>query len=381
MSFEALIKAEAVRLGFSIVGITNSSIPPHINEYKTWISQGYHADMDYLATPKAILRRTDPNHIHPDVKSIISLGYRYSPPAAPLLATSQFSGIIASYAQGPDYHRNLKTKLIELCKFLENHTGKSYKHLWYSDTGAILEKEYAMRAGLGWIGKNSCLITRNFGSYIYLSEIFTNLDLKPDDNPGKDSCGKCNKCIEACPTGCISHNRTIDSRRCISYLTIENKGMIPLELRPAIGNNIFGCDICQLVCPWNREEKIKNNNAFQPPNNYVNPDLRLEILLSQEGFSEKYDNSTLRRIHRDGYLRNVAIALGNIKEKEIFSLLVNCFVNESDPFIKGHIAWAIGQNPHPDAINLLVKKLGEETNLLVLAEIQTAIIPKTYNQT
>jgi epoxyqueuosine reductase len=216
--------------------------------------------MAYLATERSRARRADPREILPECRSILVLATPYSPPDIALSGTSEareveahgLTGHIASYAWGEDYHDVLPARMKELVQFIETQVGGPVKHRWYTDTGPILERDLAQRAGIGWIGKNTCLISPKFGSYFLLSEILLDLALEPDSPFITDHCGTCTRCIEACPTDCILPDRTIDASRCISYLTIELKDEIPSELRDKIGNWVFGCDICQIVCPWNR---------------------------------------------------------------------------------------------------------------------------------
>ena len=205
--------------------------------------------MGWMGTGRNRQRRANPKLILPECQSILMLGIAYSP--APQPPISRGDGQVASYAWGDDYHDVLPERLQAIVTFIEAQVGHSVPNRWYTDTGPILEREIAQRAGLGWIGKNTCLINPNSGSYFLLAEIFLGIELPPDDPITSDHCGTCTRCIEACPTNCILPNRTIDANRCISYLTIEEKGPIPVDLRPQMGNWVFGCDVCQQVCPWN----------------------------------------------------------------------------------------------------------------------------------
>ncbi|MFO3797403.1 MAG: tRNA epoxyqueuosine(34) reductase QueG, partial [Anaerolineales bacterium] len=244
LTLEQHIKKEARRLGFDLAGITTPDPPPHFEAFLRWLEAGRHGEMAYLAMPRSLERRADPRRILPECRSIIVLAMRYPasrPPATPTC------GQIASYAWGKDYHLVIEERLQALTEFIIAQIGHAVPYRYYTDTGPLLERDLAQRAGLGWIGKNGCLINPRYGSYFLLAEILLGLELAPDPPFPTDHCGHCTRCIQACPTHCILPDRTIDARRCLSYLTIENKGEIPEELRPQIGNWIFGCDICQEV--------------------------------------------------------------------------------------------------------------------------------------
>ncbi len=229
---------------------------------------------------------------------------------------SPLNGRIAAYAWGDDYHDLFTDRMQALAVFIEAQVGAPVQTRCYSDTGPILERDLAQRAGLGWTGKNSCLIHPRQGSFFLLAEMLLAVDLSPDQEFSTDHCGSCRRCLDACPTGCILPDRTLDSRRCISYLTIELKGVIPLDLRPLMGDWIFGCDICQQVCPWNQRFSRKiTNSAFNPRPENQRPDIDQEILLTQQEFSRKFKGSPIKRAKRRGYLRNIAVALGNLGER------------------------------------------------------------------
>ena len=240
------IKVKAQELGFILAGVTTPDPPPHYSTFEHWLAQGRHGTMEYLATERSRARRANPREIMPTCKSILVLATPYSPPFAESLPER---GKIAAYAWGKDYHDILPERMKELVRFIEEQVGYPVDNRWYTDTGPILERDLAQRAGIGWIGKNTCLIHPKRGSYFLLSEILLDLALEPDPPFVTDHCGTCTRCIAACPTDCILPDRTIDATRCISYLTIELKNAIPLELRDNIGTWVFGCDICQMVCP------------------------------------------------------------------------------------------------------------------------------------
>ena len=247
------IKLKAQQLGFILAGVTTPAPPDHYSTFEAWLAQGRHGRMDYLARDRSRARRANPREIIPECQSILVLATPYNPPRARREPANDIAlrGQVAAYAWGDDYHDVLPARMKELVQFIEEQVGHSVTNRWYTDSGPILERDLAQRAGIGWIGKNTCLIHPKHGSYFLLSEIFLDLALEPDPPLRTDHCGTCTRCIEACPTDCILPNRTLDATRCISYLTIELKDDTPAELREKIGDWVFGCDICQTVCPWN----------------------------------------------------------------------------------------------------------------------------------
>jgi epoxyqueuosine reductase len=370
------IKAEAQSLGISLVGITSPKPPPHLDIYNLWLANGRHGAMAYLASDRARQHRSDPLMILPACRSIITVGIRYpSPVDIPPDPGNLLTGRIAAYAWGEDYHRVLPPRLDKLAENIERINQRPIQQRRYTDTGPILEREFTQRAGLGWIGKNTCLIAPDQGSYFLLAEIFIDLELEPDDPFLPDRCGICRRCIEACPTSCILPDRTLDARRCISYLTIELKGSIPLDMRSLMGDWCFGCDVCQEVCPWNiRFATPESEQAFAPRAGLARPDLRKEIHLSPTLFNQKFKHNPVLRTRRRGYLRNVAIALGNHKDPSAMADLEGVMLSESEPAIRGHVAWAIGQIGGQRARQVLEKARKRELDSFVLGEIETALV-------
>jgi epoxyqueuosine reductase len=234
----------------------------------------------------------------------------------------------------------------------------------------LLERELAQRAGLGWIGKNTCLINPEAGSYFFLAEILLGIELEPDHPFTHDRCGKCTRCMTACPTGCILPDRTLDSRRCISYLTIELKVMLPHELRPRMGTCVFGCDICQQVCPWNRFAAPGADPVFGQP---LIPNLLDELALSTSDFNQKYRHSPLMRAKRRGYLRNVAVALGNLNDPKAVPALTQAIMTDHEPLVRAHAAWALGWIGNQQARTTLEKAAGTENDMMVKLEIQISL--------
>jgi epoxyqueuosine reductase len=335
------IKEKARQLGFTLAGVTTPEPPSHYSTFENWLAQGHHGTMDYLATERSRARRAGPREILPECKSILVLATPYNPPLPSQEAAEgvgvRASGQVASYAWGDDYHDVLPARMKELVQFIEEQVGEPVKNRWYTDTGPILERDLAQRAGIGWIGKNTCLIHPKHGSYFLLSEILLDLALEPDPPFVTDHCGTCTLCIEACPTDCILPDRTIDARRCISYLTIELKEDIPVELRDKMGNWVFGCDICQMVCPWNRFAE-EGDPAFE--NIAPRPPLTDELVMSPQEFNQRFKRSPIKRAKRRGYLRNIAVALGNIGDRHALPVL-NHVLEDPESMVREHAQWAI----------------------------------------
>jgi epoxyqueuosine reductase len=328
------IKEKARELGFVLAGVTTPEPPPHFSTFENWLAQGQHGTMGYLANERSRTRRADPREILPECKSILVLATPYSPP----LPMGEGLGVrFASYAWGADYHDVLPARMKELVQFIEEQAGGPIKNRYYTDTGPILERDLAQRAGIGWIGKNTCLINPKQGSYFLLSEILLDLALEPDLPIVTDHCGTCTRCITACPTQCILPDRTLDARRCISYLTIELKDDIPTELRPLIGDWAFGCDVCQMVCPWNRFA-VEGDPAFGTQN--PSRSLTEELEITSQEFNQRFKRTPIKRAKRRGYLRNVAIALGNTAGWQALPVLNNA-LEDPEPMVREHAKWAV----------------------------------------
>lgn len=340
------IKDEARRLGFILAGVTTPDPPLHYATFEHWLARNLHGTMDYLATEKARTRRAEPRAILPECKSILVLATPYSPPSPVRRRDGSEVGVrgrIASYAHGEDYHTVLPARMQELIQFIEEQVQRPVKNRYYTDTGPILERDLAQRAGIGWIGKNTCLIHPKQGSYFFISEIFLDLELEPDAPFVTDHCGTCTRCITACPTDCILPDRTLDATRCISYLTIELKDDISVDLREKIGDWVFGCDVCQMVCPWNRFAS-EGDPAFSDKEPL--PPLTGELTLTPHAFSQRFKRTPITRAKRRGYLRNVAVALGNTGDMHALPVLQNA-LNDEEPMIREHAQWAIEEiNQH-----------------------------------
>ncbi|MBI5298111.1 MAG: tRNA epoxyqueuosine(34) reductase QueG [Chloroflexi bacterium] len=336
-SLTLAIKNEARRLGFALVGVVLPAPPPHYSTFEGWLAQGRHGTMGYLANESARARRADPRLILPECQSILVLGTPYFPSRPVGEEPGMRSGKIAAYAWGKDYHLVLPGRMKQLVEFIEAQAGHSIPNRWYTDMGPLLERDLAQQAGLGWIGKNTCLINPRLGSTFFLSEILLGLELDPDPPFATDQCGTCTRCLEACPTQCILPDRTLDARRCISYLTIELKADIPADLRALMGDWVFGCDVCQQVCPWNR---------FAPAGDPVFEGLiplrtlTEDLALTPEAFNHTFRDSPVKRAKRRGYLRNVSVALGNCGDESALTALDSA-LDDPEPLVREHAAWAI----------------------------------------
>jgi epoxyqueuosine reductase len=365
------IKAEAKRLGFDLVGITTPDPPPHTDIYQKWLEAERHGEMGYLETDRALRRRKNPLEILPECKSILVAGMNYLPEG---LIQKAFHPRVSAYAQGEDYHDVIVARFQELVDFIQSLVPFSFPHRIYTDTGPILERELGQRAGLGWIGKNTCLIHPQMGSYFFLGEILLALELEFDQPFEKDYCGSCTRCLDACPTECILPDRTLDAPRCISYLTIELKNSIPPALRSSIGDWIFGCDRCQEVCPWNnRFAQPTSQAAFLPNPKITHASLADFLELSEESFRSHFHHSPLKRAKWQGILRNAAINAGNNPNPNHIPLLANLLTKNPHPIVRSHAAWALGQMKEEKCRSILESAKDREENPAVIKEITLAI--------
>ncbi|MYB92865.1 tRNA epoxyqueuosine(34) reductase QueG [Candidatus Poribacteria bacterium] len=365
------IHARANKLGFELVGITPAAQSETIARYRQWIENGYAGKMDYLE--RHLPLRVDVRQLLTEAKSVISLAMNYytlDPPKA--LAEDPTRGQISRYAWGDDYHDVIRQRLSELVDFIKKTAETELKTRVCVDTAPIIEREYAQKAGIGWIGKNTNLIHWRSGSWYFLAEVLINIDLESDTAPRRGSCGTCTRCIEACPTDAIIEPNLLDSRLCISYLTIELKENIPKALRPKIGNLIFGCDICQEVCPWNSKAVPTDEPAFQPRDGNLTPKLLSLIGMTQQEFSRRFKGSPIKRTKRRGFLRNVLVAIGNWGEPRAVPALKDALADD-EPLVRSHAAWALGKIGGDTAKQILQTRLTVETKQEVITEIQDAI--------
>jgi len=333
-------------VGFTKVGVAPAADLPELARFPEWLERGYAGEMDYLKNPK----RRDVRELMPDARSVICCALAYDTPHPRSTETPPDSerGWISRYAWGDDYHAIIEEKLEALRARLAAEAGGGFECKLYVDTGPVLERVYGQHAGLGWQAKNTCLLDPELGSFFFLGVLVTNLELEPTA-PQADGCGSCTLCIEACPTGAIVEPYVLDARRCISYLTIELRGSIPEEFRPALGRHVFGCDICQDVCPYNRRAWVSEAVAFQP--RQVARDestfhVRLEQLasLSEDDYKQAFKNSAVRRTKWRGLLRNVLVALGNSRNPRFRSLLER-FAACADQLLSEHARWALARLP------------------------------------
>lgn len=366
------IHQHANELGFELVGITPAAQSETIARYRQWIENGYAGKMDYLE--RHLPLKVDVRQLLAEAKSVISLAMNYytlDPPKA--LAENPAHGQISRYAWGDDYHDVIRQRLSELVDFIKKTAETELKTRVCVDTAPIIEREYAQKAGIGWIGKNTNLIHWRSGSWYFLAEVLINIDLESDTAPPRGSCGTCTRCIEACPTDAIIEPNLLDSRLCISYLTIEFKESIPKTLRPKIGNLIFGCDICQEVCPWNSKAVPTDEPAFQPRDGNLMPKLLSLIGITQQEFSRRFKGSPIKRTKRRGFLRNVLVAIGNWGEPRAIPALKGALTDD-EPLVRSHAAWALGKIGGDTAKQILQTQLMIETEQEVITEIQDALL-------
>ncbi len=331
--------------GFELAGIATATPTLESLFYPQWIARGYHGKMRYMEGRRGEMRR-DPRSLLPSARSVIAVGQVYNSPYPYSTAfESETRGWVSRYAWGEDYHNTLTTKLRKLVKRISATVADADFKICV-DTAPLLERAYAHRAGLGWIGKNTCLINERIGSWIFLGEILTSLELAPD-SPAPFRCGTCTRCIDACPTDAFVElkelggpSHALDSTRCISYQTIELRGEIPESDRRSVGKHLFGCDICQDVCPWNRSERaaVTVDPAFQP--DHVEPELDELASLTEQQFNERFGNSPIARSRYRGFLRNVAVVMGNSGNKR-FAPTLERLAAWPDEVVSAHATWAL----------------------------------------
>jgi len=349
---KAALTQRALELGFDACRFTAADEPQSAPQFRQWLAADQHGEMNYLE--RNADKRTDPHQVLPGANSIICLaasyevqnrrsaagGSRAEGPAITLFRAPHF-GTVARYARFTDYHDVLGERLKELTAFVNQIGGPDTRSLWYVDTGPLLERDLAQRAGLGFIGKHTNLVHRRLGNWIFLAEIITTFAIEPDA-PEPNRCGTCTRCIDACPTRAITAPFQLDARLCISYLTIELKGPIPVELRPALGNRIYGCDDCLAVCPWNRFAREGRLMKQHVRDDLQQPDLIELLSLGDAGFRKRFAGTPLVRAKRRGLLRNVCVALGNTGDAAALPALERA-ARDAEPLIAEHARWAMGQ--------------------------------------
>ena len=334
------IKQWGLELGFQQIGITDTDLSQYEERFLTWLAQGLHGTMNYME--KHGVKRTRPAELIPGTVRIISARMDYLPPDTSMIEVLQNpeKGYISRYALGQDYHRLMRKRLDALAKKISAAVGElGYRA--FCDSAPVLEKSIAEKAGLGWIGKHTTLINAKAGSWFFLGEIYTNIPL-PIDAPQKQShCGSCKACIDICPTQAIIGPYQLDARRCISYLTIELRDAIPVELRSLMGNRIYGCDDCQITCPWNKFAKHTRENNFHPRHDLQSPELLTLFAWTEEEFLRKTEGSAIRRIGHECWLRNIAVALGNAPYDAMIVSALQSRMQHTSPLVKEHVEWAL----------------------------------------
>jgi len=368
-SLSILIKEEAQRLGFALVGISPVKPPPHERSFAQWLEKGLGGELGYLTRTEEL--RRDPGKLVPWAASIISVGMNYYTAPARPPEDGGTRGWISRYAWGDDYHDVVQKRLESLLDEIREFYPAPVEGRAFVDSGPVLERDLAGVAGVGWIGKNTHLISPRRGSWFFLGELFLNIELVYD-RPIRDRCGKCDLCLKACPTGAFVGPYVLDARRCISYLTIELKGVIPYHLRPLMGNHVFGCDICQEVCPYNVRATETSEAGFYPRQGLYAPELMPLLSLTEEQFRSRFRGSPILRAKRRGFLRNVAVALGNLKSREAVPALITA-LEDHEPLVRQHVAWALGRIATPESLDALRRRLEVESDAEVREEIEEAI--------
>ncbi len=366
-AIKSAIRDEALRLGFDAVGFAAARLAPearaHLAEF---LARGYHGDMGWLAARAD--ERGDPQALWREAQSVVMLGVNYAPEADPVAVLAQRDrGAVSVYAQGQDYHDIVKARLRALARWIDERWPAALK--LFVDTAPVMEKPLAAAAGLGWQGKHTNLVSRDFGSWLFLGEIYLALALPPD-RAEADHCGACRRCLDVCPTGAFPAPYRLEARRCISYLTIEHKGHIAAELRPLIGNRIYGCDDCLAVCPWNKFARACAEPGFRPREALAAPLLAPLARLDDAGFRALFKGSAVKRIGRDRFVRNVLIAIGNSGERSL-SAAVQALLEDPSPLVRAMAVWAVRRLADADtAASLRATYLQRESDAAVRAEWQ-----------
>ncbi len=366
-SLTARLKTEAERLGFSLAGVCPAVEPDGVSRLGEWLDAGYAGEMHYL--PNRATAYSHPRHVLEPVRSLVMLAfdYRTAEPEAP----QPGRGRVSRYAWGADYHDLIRVRLQSLADFLQRERPECTART-VVDTAPLLERDFAQLAGLGWIGKNTLLLNKQRGSWFFLAALLTDVTLEYDTSHETDHCGTCRACLDACPTDAFVDAYVLDARRCISYLTIELRGQTPPELRAGIGDWLFGCDVCQDVCPWNDRAPVTPEPDLQPINGATTCDLIALFDLDDQAFRERFRHTPLWRPRRRGLLRNAAIVLGNQQLPDARDALVRG-LHDCESIVRGACAWALGQYGDPPARQALSDRLAIETDAEVCGEIDAAL--------
>ncbi|MGN6235956.1 tRNA epoxyqueuosine(34) reductase QueG [Dyella sp.] len=337
------IKQWAGELGFSDAGISGVDLARDEQHLQQWLDDEHHGEMDYMARHGT--KRSRPQELEPGTQRVISVRMDYAPPdirnAWSVLENGEL-GYVSRYTLGRDYHKLMRQRLQRLAERIRAQVG-DFGHRAYVDSAPVLEKALARNAGLGWIGKHTVLIHRRAGSYFFLGELYTDLPL-PVDTPASEHCGSCRRCIDVCPTRAIVAPYRLDARRCISYLTIELRGSIPEEFRKPMGNRIFGCDDCQLICPWNKFAQVTAEPDFAPRHQLDGARLTELFGWSEEEFLRRTEGMAIRRTGYEGWLRNIAVALGNAPRSEAVLAALHARADHPSALVREHVAWALHQH-------------------------------------
>jgi epoxyqueuosine reductase len=336
---KAAIRQRAAELGFDDCRFTSAAAPASAEQFRRWLAEQQYGEMGWLE--RTVEKRADPQKVLPGVRTVIVLAASYETADPEPQPAKRPAGIVARYARFADYHDVLGGRLKTLTEFVNQLGGEGTRSLWYVDTGPLLERDLAQRAGLGFVGKHTNVISRRLGNWLFLAEILTTLELEPDA-PETNHCGKCVRCLNACPTHAITAPFQLDARKCISYLTIELKGAIPAALRPAIGSRIFGCDDCLAACPWNKFARAGRLMQAHGRADLREPDLLELLRLDEAGFKTRFAGTPLLRTKRRGLLRNVCVALGNVGDASALPLLEQA-ARDPEPLIAEHAQWALDQ--------------------------------------
>lgn len=365
------IKAHGTGLGFDLVGVSPVRDPMHSESFAEWLRRGYHGEMGYM--PRTAEKRMHPGEFLPWARSIVSVAVNYGTPHSRAAEAGGIRGWISRYAWGDDYHDVMQAKLERLLEHVRREAGREIQGRIFVDSGPVMDREAGARAGIGWYGKNTNLLSMTIGSFFFLGELFLSLDLEYDQ-PIRDRCGQCRLCLDACPTNAFVGPYVLDARKCISYLTIELKGSIPRDLRPLMGTHIFGCDICQDVCPYNTTVKSTKEQALHPRQGLHAPELLPLLSLTEAAFKARFAGSPILRAKRRGFLRNVCVALGNLRRREAVPALVAALETDPDALVRGHAAWALGRIGTHEAGEALREARAKETDPAVLEEIRLAML-------
>jgi epoxyqueuosine reductase len=362
------IREEACRLGFFKTGIAAARALPWEERFESWLQRGFQGTMRYIE--RQAFQRKNPALLFPDARSLLIVAMNYF--TGYPLAQEPMKGKISRYAWGDDYHAVVGNRLEMLLRFIQSRV-PSAQGRWYVDAGPVMEKAWGAQTALGWMGKHTNLITRDRGSWFFIGAILLDVELEYD-SPEKDFCGSCRRCLRACPTGAIVAPYVLDARLCISYLTIEYRGVIPRPLRSRIGSRIYGCDDCQEVCPWNRFAETTPEKEWLPRQENLMPELAPLVHITPGEFARRFSKSPVLRATRDGFVRNVVVALGNSRSEDSVPALEEA-LRDGSPLVRAHAAWALGECATERARRFLQTVRVEEADALVLDEIAAALGP------